>query len=120
MKDGILTFEQLHILQHSLGLDQFGKGKSYRNHFVTDPGTPDGSVCLALCRLGLMVDCGLGRVFGGMHVFRVTNLGLAAVRDQSPAPPRLTRSQRRYREFLDADSGLSFGEWLRLKPAIRT
>ncbi len=32
---------------------------------------------------------------------------------ESPKPPKLTRSQIRYREFLRADSGLSFIEWIR-------
>lgn len=33
--------------------------------------------------------------------------------EASPRPPKLTRSQMRYQRFLDADSGVSFREWLR-------
>ena len=32
---------KLHILQHSLGLDKYGDGNQYRNHFVTGPGSTD-------------------------------------------------------------------------------
>lgn len=28
-----LTSEQLHVLQHALGLDKYGQGEMYRNHF---------------------------------------------------------------------------------------
>ena len=29
-----MTPEQLHILQHALGVDKFGLGEQYRNHYV--------------------------------------------------------------------------------------
>lgn len=77
--------ESLHILQH-------GQGNTYRNRFVTTPRTDDWPLC--------MVHVEAGRQY---------------VKEQSPAPPRLTRSQRRYRAYLAADSGLSFGEWLRTR-----
>ena len=67
--------EQLHILQHSLGVDQYGQGEI------------------------------------------VTESGKAAVRCESPKPPKLTRSQKRYREFLNEDCGASFGEWLKWRRA---
>lgn len=43
----------------------------------------------------------------------VTEAGKAAMLEQSPKPPKLTRGQKRYRRFLDADTGESFGEWLK-------
>ena len=67
---------------------------------------------------------------GHMYVFRpnaspypyyncsVTEAGIEAVRHESPTPPKLTRSQRRYREFLDADSGMSFMEWVKAHSAL--
>jgi hypothetical protein len=100
------------ILQHSLGLDEYGRGSGYRNHFVTGPGCADFATCRALTDRGLMEDHGTGPLYGGNHCFTVTSAGLAFVREHSPKPPKLTRSQRRYRDFLDADCGLSFGEWL--------
>ena len=42
----------------------------------------------------------------------VTEAGIKAMREESPAPPKLSRSQIRYREFLDADCGMTFKEWM--------
>ncbi len=44
---------KLHILQHSLGLDQFGEGRQYRNHFAAGPGGQDFADCVALTEMGL-------------------------------------------------------------------
>lgn len=106
-----LTKEQLHILQHSLGLDQYGQGQMYRNHFCA--GADDEPICRTL------VDAGLMRVFAPnaspypYYNCTVTEAGKQAVREQSPKPPKLTRSQQRYRDFLLADSGISFIEWIK-------
>ena len=43
----------------------------------------------------------------------VTDKGKVAMRRESPKPPKLSRSQIRYRKYLNHDSGLSFREWLR-------
>jgi hypothetical protein len=103
-----MTKDQLHILQHSLGLDQFGQGVAYRNHYVGDPES-----CRPLVALGFMTEHPRSELTGGDPWFRVTDAGRGAVRDESPKPPKLTRSQLRYRRFLATDSGLSFREWLR-------
>jgi hypothetical protein len=102
----------LEILQHALGLDRYGCGSGYRNHFVTGPGTPDFEQCRELAAQGLMEDHGVHPMCGGSHLFTVTEAGRRYVRDHSRKPPKLTRSQRRYRDYLAADSGLSFREWL--------
>jgi len=39
---------------------------------------------------------------------------MCAYGDMRPVP-KITRSQRRYRDFLNADSGLTFIEWLRYR-----
>ena len=106
-----MTAEQLHILQHSLGLDEYGHGHAYRNHYVCDSGNPDIDT---LVGTGLMADRGTGELFGGgaAHCYTVTPAGEAAVRSQSPNPPKLSKSAQRYREFLNEDSGMRFGEWL--------
>jgi hypothetical protein len=36
--------------------------------------------------------------------------------DYNPPIKKLTRSQKRYREFIDADYGYSFAEWLGISP----
>lgn len=103
----------LEILQHALGLDRYGRGEPWRNGFVTGPGSTDWDDCLRLTERGLMRDHGQWAMAPDSHLFTVTEDGIAYVHRESPSPPRLTRSQRGYREFLAADCGLSFGEWLR-------
>lgn len=102
--------EDLAVLQHALGVDKHGQGAMYRNHFAA--GGEDVAVCQRLVRAGLMRQVATTSVFPDQN-FVVTEMGKTAVREQSPPPPKLTRSQRRYREFLDSDSGISFREWLR-------
>lgn len=114
-----LTPEQLHILQHSLGCDKYGQGKRgrdehdgclgfYRNRYAADPFP----VMDSLVALGLMRDHGAYELAGGMHLYRVTEAGVLAMDEQSPEPPKLTRSQQRFRDFQSADTGESFREWL--------
>lgn len=102
----------LHILQHALGLDQYGRGREYRNRFVTGPGTTDYPACVRLTEQGLMIRRVGNELTGGDDCFFVTDAGRAYVRKVSPAPPKLTRDQKRYRDFLAADSGMTFIEWL--------
>jgi len=105
-----MTPDQLHILQHSLGLDKYGQGEMYRNHFCA--GGRDEMTCRELVALGYMQQ---HATTDWLPYFNcsVTETGKAAVLAESPKPPKLTRSQRRYREFLHADTGGSFGEWLK-------
>lgn len=109
--------EHMHILQHALGLDQYGRGREYRNHFCTGPGSVDFLPCRALVEAGLMSERAGNPIAGGNHLFTVTDAGRRFIRENSPAAPKLSRSQRRYRDYLDADSGLSFGEWLKISRA---
>jgi len=117
-----MTPNQLHILQHSLGCDQYGHATKiyrdendgcfnyYRNRYVSDP---DPNL-IALVEMGYMEDRGsYGTLTGGMHCYMVTKEGVAAMKRESPERPYLSRSQRRYRAFLDADGCLTFGEWLK-------
>lgn len=113
----MVTQERLHILQHALGLDRYGQGNSYRSHFVTGPGTTDYPACMELVEGGLMVRRPPSALTGGGDCFIVTDTGRQYVRDNSPPPPKLTRSQRRYLDWLDAGCGLRFGEWIKLKEA---
>jgi len=108
-----MTPKQLHILQHSLGLDQYGQGSFYRNHFVTGPGSDDYDDCKELARNGLMVMATVTMMSGGDHAFFVTDEGKKAVSDESLKPPKLTKAQKRYRSWLEADCNMSFGEWLK-------
>lgn len=105
--------ESLHVLQHALGLDDNGQGTWYRNHFVCGPGHNDYERCEAHVAAGLMVRHEPRPLFGGDYCYVVTDAGKEFVRSRAVAPPKLTRSQRRYREFLARDTGESFGEWIR-------
>ena len=89
-----LTKRQLEILQHALGLDEYGQGRMYRNHFCAGGG--DREICWSLVEIGYMKNHPTTTVFPYYNC-SVTEAGIQAVRDESPPPPKLTRSQRRYR-----------------------
>ena len=108
----MLTTEQLHVLQHALGVDEYGQGRQYRNHFCAGGG--DEAICRELVGMGLMKT--FERSYLPYYNCTVTDAGKQAMAEQSPQPPpppKLTASQRRYRRFLDQDAGISFGEWLK-------
>lgn len=109
--------ESLHILQHALGLDDYGQGNAYRNHYVIGPECDGWAMCMEHVEAGLMVRHGPRDLYGGgeSYCFVVTDAGREYVRANSPKPPKRTRSQRRYAEYLSADSSLKFGEWLRAR-----
>jgi hypothetical protein len=111
--------EQLHILQHSLGCDKFGRGKLYRDYYCVGL-TNDKTLAdiQALVALGWMRP-GHKINEGRDQYFHVTQLGISAMKGHSPAPPKLTRGQQRYRDFLHADCGMKFGEYLKWLHANR-
>lgn len=105
-----MTKCQLEILQHALGVDQYGQGEMYRNHFCA--GGDDESTCRELVALGYMET--FERPYLPYYNCTVTDTGIFAMLSESPQAPKLSRAQKRYRRFLDADSGLSFIEWLKV------
>jgi hypothetical protein len=109
-----LTPGQLHALLHTLGLEDPERREHYRNHYATgDPPEPD---ILALVGLGLMRQVRRPAFLPeGDRVYAATPEGLAAALAQRPKPPKRTRSQRRYREFVDWHEafGGTFREFLR-------
>lgn len=107
----------LHILQHSLGADEYGRGGGYRDHFVTGEGSKDHSDCMELVEAGFMTRRANIEMYGGMDFFRVTEAGKAAMIQQSPQPPKLTKGQQRYRDYLDADCSMTFIEYLKYRDA---
>lgn len=111
-----LTPEQLHILQHALGLDKYGQGEMYRNRFCA--GVKDEDICRSLVKIGYMRQHATTELYPYYNC-SVTDAGKEAVRRESPQPPKFTRGQKRYREFLKADSGLSFIEWLKYQAEWR-
>lgn len=108
-----MTPEQLQILQHALGVDRYGQGAMYRNYFCAGEG--DETICSELVRLGYMKQ--FTRIYLPYFNCTVTAEGKAAMLRESPVAPKLTRAQKRYRAFLSADTGQSFGEWMRKSKA---
>ncbi|MBP2560808.1 hypothetical protein J2857_003577 [Neorhizobium galegae] len=111
--------KQLHILQHSLGLDQHGRGTFYRNRFVTGEGSKDHADCMALVEQGFMTRIADVKMYGGDDFFTVTDEGKRAAVEHSPPPPKLTRSQQNYQDWLNYDSSLSFIEYVKMKTHLR-
>lgn len=110
------TQEQLDILRHALGLNDRGSTDAgRRNRFATTPDSRDGVICQQLVSDGLMDDCGLVKWTPGERVYRATGAGKLAAAESIKPTASLTRSQRRYAEFLSTDCGLSFGEWIKSK-----
>lgn len=105
--------QQLEILQHSLGVDPYGQGAQTRNYFCA--GGADEVVCRELIAMGYMRQHRTTEVFPDFNC-SVTDAGKAAMRAESPAPPKLTAGQKRYREWLrlaDCFPDMTFGDWLR-------
>jgi hypothetical protein len=113
-----MTPPQLQILQHALGVDEYGRGKQYRNHFAA--GGEDVDTCKELIVLGYMRQVATTEVFQDFNC-RVTDEGKAAMLRESPKPPVLTRGQQRYRHWLqvaDVFPDWKFGDYL--KKYVRT
>ena len=95
-----LTQIQLKVLQHALGVDQYGQGEMYRDHFCA--GDDDEATCRELVAAGLMRLWPHANPFTGecngypYYNCSVTEEGKRAVREQSPSPPKLTRSQQEW------------------------
>ena len=116
----IVTTEQtiekalLGIMQHTLGLNEYGEGEAFRNHFVA--GGENLKRCRELVARGYMSEHPASVISGGSPWFHVTPEGKSAVAQFSPARPpekKLTRSQQRYRDYRRSECCESFGEWLK-------
>lgn len=70
----MLSELELSILRHSIGLDDSGRGRQYRNHFCA--GGDDVAVCRALVSQGLMVEGQASALTGGDPLFHVTAAGI--------------------------------------------
>lgn len=113
-----LTPNQLHILQHSLGCDQYGRGQQYRNHYADHAQSKDWLDLHILVAAGFMEDRGKPAAWGTLTCFVVTDAGKRVMIEQSPPPPKVSRSRSRWLEWLDSADAyypMKFGEWLRRK-----
>lgn len=104
------TEKQLHILRHTIGLDQKGKGTEYRNYYCAQVSDPE---CEALCELGLMQR--RRKINDDQdQYYHVTEAGriMAQPRESEREKP-LTKSQLRYRHYLHSELNMSFKEYLK-------
>lgn len=112
--------EKIQVLQHSLGVDQYGQGEQYRNHFATGPDGKDWDICQELVFDGFMQRHAPREIFGGYYCFVVTRVGIHFMVSNSPVPPKLSRSQRRYREYLEqGDTYENFGSFLKHRQYLK-
>lgn len=103
----MITPNQLHLLHHTLGLKP-DRRVPYRNHFAASNGHHDYADLVELERVGMMTSRPLEAHWGGGICFYATDAGKAYAIEHLPPAPKKTR----YDQFLDADCGLTFAEWL--------
>lgn len=106
------TVRQLEILRHSLGLDMHGRGRMYREHYCIPINfeSDDLTAIREMASDGLMEEA--HKINEGRdQYFIVTELGKAAA-THGVKPEKLTRAQRRYREWLNLDTGITFHQYL--------
>ncbi len=102
------TAEQIHVLQHTLGLC-IDRRVPYRNHFVAALGHHDMPALEVLEAQGLMRRVRSPAFLDeGDIVFAATEAGRELAILSLPPVPKRTR----YRDFLGDDGSQSFGEFL--------
>lgn len=103
-----LTKDEKSVLLHTLGLD-YGMAV-FRNLFLAGEGHHDMPHILSLVELGLMAE---GKHQNQGVYYHATRdgerLGLSL---RIAMEPKLTRSQARYKRYMDCDSSMTFREWL--------
>jgi hypothetical protein len=110
-----LTARQLEVLQHTVGVDQYGRGPKYRNYFCA--GDDDETVCRELVSMGYMKQ---HPTTDNLPYFNcsATDDGIRAMMAESPKPPKLTRGQQRYADWLkvsDFSPDMKFIDYCRMK-----
>lgn len=106
-----ITPHMLHLLHHTLGL-RTDRRESFRNYFLAGPGHHDQSDLEALESAGLMRRAKTPEFCrDGDVMFVCTDAGKSfAIDNLPPEPPKPKRSN--YSDYLNADTGHSFYEWL--------
>ncbi|KEA54638.1 hypothetical protein DT73_00295 [Mangrovibacter sp. MFB070] len=97
----------IELMQHALGINERNR-EPYRNYFLAGDGHADNSQWQELVTEGLATSRPSPDFCGGGVLYHVTDKGKALAISALPEPKKKTR----YEEYLDADSCLSFSEWL--------
>jgi hypothetical protein len=111
------TDRQLGLMRHALGISEDTR-TSYRNYFAASPNCDDHAEWLTMVENGYATNHGPKPHYADLVFFSVTEKGEILARRFAPRP-KLTKSQARYRAYLDADMGCSFREYLMLKRGAR-
>jgi hypothetical protein len=118
---------QLEILQHALGVDMYGRNPRWanlayggfcRNFFCA--GGANEVTCRELVEMGYMQQHKTTEAYPYFNC-SVTDAGKKAMLEESPKPPKLTRGQQRYREWLnvaDCFPDWTFGDWLKHRQEV--
>lgn len=102
------TARQIALLHHTLGLSERNRNP-YRNHFVAGPGHDDQPDLEQLVAAGLMRRARAPSFCDATDVvFWATDEGQAAALAALESPSKRSK----YEQFLRADTGLTFAEWL--------
>lgn len=111
-----LTPEQIDIIRHTLGCDQFGNGE-YRNYFAAGQTGKDHQTFEEFVGLGIAVKNPRfpSEISGGSDVYHITGWGKDLFLSQCPKPLRKTRAQLKYEKWIEEDSGRTFAEFLGIK-----
>ena len=111
--DPLLDDKSLHILRHSLGMDDNGHGNMYRNHYVAGPGHHSYDRLLALVQSGHMEKGDACKFLpSGDEVFYVTEKGRAVAFVPEPPLPPAKRRWKAFRELKEVMTELSFRSFL--------
>ena len=105
-----MTKEELDIIEHATGRNYSPRHE--RNYFLAGKDSKDLALCRSLTERGFMQG---GQEIGWCEndsYFTVTEAGKREFLRLRP-PPKMTRSQQRYEQYLREDSCMKFGEWLK-------
>lgn len=97
----------IELMQHALGINERNR-TPYRNYFLAGEGHTDNEMWEKLVSEGFATSRPAPDFVGGGVLYHVTDKGEELAITSLPEPKKKTR----YEEYLDADSCLSFGEWL--------
>ncbi|MEF9677758.1 hypothetical protein ABRQ00_11255 [Pectobacterium aroidearum] len=104
----MITQRQIEILQHTLGVNE-SRREPYRNYYVAGPQHYANSDLETLISAGMMTKSPAPKFCrDGDIVYSCTDVGRDTAISALPSPPKPTR----YSEYMDADSCMSFSEWL--------
>ncbi|VEB97386.1 Uncharacterised protein [Cedecea lapagei] len=97
----------IELMQHALGISERNR-EPYRNYFLASGDHPDNKAWQQLVGAGMAYASPAPAWSCGDVIYQVTDAGKAVAIAALPEPKKRTR----YGEYLHADYGHSFAEWL--------